>query len=183
MDQTKIVVEAGIQSWNNNSSATGVVFEAASATETPDLTIRRDDANSGGCAAINTGTGVLSYSFTYEGFANQNGDAGAGGIAHEIGHFLGLDDAGTSPSSPTIMNNISTCADMQSMATKTVQANDASKANTCSSSAMTFRTMQYVGSSDPSGGGGYCVNVLSPVYAWNDGWHIVGLVVDYSFCY
>jgi hypothetical protein len=57
-------------------------------------------------------------------------------MAHELGHFLGLDEAGVNPSQATIMNNpsvtpgLTTCQNA-SAPTNTVQMNDANKSGQC----------------------------------------------------
>lgn len=56
-------------------------------------------------------------------------------MAHEVGHFLGLGDAGTNPPQPTVMNNpvvtsTTTCQNA-TVPTNTVQPNDATQAGSC----------------------------------------------------
>src|SRR5262249_54011834 len=51
------VVANAAQQWNAQTGTNGVVFEQASPGQTPDIVIRSDPPNSGGCTAMNVATG------------------------------------------------------------------------------------------------------------------------------
>jgi len=100
------VVANAAQQWNAQTGTNGVVFEQASPGQTPDIVIRSDPPNSGGCTGMNVATGNLSYNNgSWEQLVANDPTKAAGTIGHEFGHFLGMDDAGLHPNPPTIMNN------------------------------------------------------------------------------
>lgn len=85
---------------------------------------------------------------------NNTRDELAPMVRHEIGHFLGLDEAGYYPSPPSIMNNIflnpgESCSDaMRNMeqrgyGTRWVEPDDAYQAADCLSQAWASRTFDY----------------------------------------
>jgi hypothetical protein len=133
----KKAIESAIGQWNALKSSTGVVFDPAPAGRSGDLefTPSTDTDLTGGCAGYDPGTKRVNYSPEWEQRANSSFDRGATVIAHEIGHVLGLDDAGTNPPNPTIMNNpvagpTTTCQNA-TVPTTTVQAGDGKAAGAC----------------------------------------------------
>jgi len=133
---SKNAILNALNQWNGQGSTSGFVFEAAAAGVTGDVEFMpsTNQTETGGCAAYKPSSQRILYSHDWEQRATIEAD-GATVIAHEIGHYLGLDDAGTNPSTPTIMNNpvvtqTSTCENA-TVTTTTVQQNDASRANTC----------------------------------------------------
>lgn len=100
-------MEQGTQRWNAQSGTSKVVFEAAGPNDYADLIVlpSSDPTKTGGCAGVDTLFGYLYYDPALV-TAAENGVADAATvIAHELGHFLALDDAGFNPNPPTIMNN------------------------------------------------------------------------------
>jgi hypothetical protein len=93
------------------------------------------------CAAYDPNDDRVHYNSGFEQRAQNSSDDGATVIAHELGHFLGLDEGGTAPSQATIMNNpvvdpTTTCPSA-TVPTKTVQSSDATKAHQCTNNAQT----------------------------------------------
>jgi hypothetical protein len=135
--ESRAAIENAIAQWNAQSASTGVVFDVAGPTEFADLEFKpsTDTLDTGGCAGFRAATGRIYYSPDWETRANNSVAAGATVIAHELGHFLGLDDAGVNPPTPTIMNNPSN-PDCQTatVPTTTVQHTDATQAGGCISS-------------------------------------------------
>ena len=138
-NESKAVIENAIAQWNAESGSTGVVFELAGPGEFADLEFKlsTDIADTGGCAGFRAETGRIYYSSDWEVRANNSVAAGATVIAHEIGHYLGLADAGFNPPSPTIMNNPPPNSDCQTatVPTTTVQHSDATQSGACISTA------------------------------------------------
>jgi hypothetical protein len=134
-NEAKAAIENALAQWNAESSSTGVVFELAGPGESVDLqfTPSTDISNTGGCAGFRSASGRIYYSPDWELRANSNVAAGATIMAHELGHYLGLDDAGENPSTPTIMNNPPSNSDCQTatVPTTTVQHTDATQAGGC----------------------------------------------------
>lgn len=132
---------AGIGQWNGRSGTTGVVFEPAPPGSTSaDLEFQPDASQIGGCAAYTPRTDRVYYDpNAFLRAAQDRPDYAAGIAAHELGHFLGLDEAGDSPSPPSIMNNpfvplAQPCHEWV-VPTTTVQANDAQRVPSCISQA------------------------------------------------
>lgn len=126
-----------IGQWNAVSSTTRVTFDPAQPPASGNIEFKQsDDTNETGlCAAFRPATGRVYYGPGWQQRAQNSQAAGATVIAHELGHYLGLDEAGTTPSQPTIMNNPvvgpdTTCGNAN-VPTTTVQASDATKAGSC----------------------------------------------------
>ena len=134
---SQIAIGLALGQWNGFSSSTKVKFDLAPSGTAGDLVFSPSDDTTltAGCIAHDSLTHVINYSQAWSARAANSFNAGAAFAAHEIGHFLGLDEAGENPSSPTIMNNPhvgpdGTCENA-TMATNTVQANDATAAGGC----------------------------------------------------
>lgn len=129
--------------WNAFTSTTHVVFEQVTANTAADIEFKptQNLSDTGICAAYHSDNDRIYYNPGFEQRAQNSSDDGAGVFGHELGHFLGLDEGGTNPPQPTIMNNpvvgpTTTCRSA-SVPTRTVQAGDASKAFQCTNSAQT----------------------------------------------
>ena len=103
----KKAIESAIGQWNAQSSSTGVVFDLAQpgAHVDREFNPNNDASVTGLCAAYEPSSARVHYNSAWGQRANNDFSAGATVMAHEIGHYLGLDDAGVTPPSPTIMNN------------------------------------------------------------------------------
>jgi len=132
---------AATQEWNGFTSTTNVAFNPL-ATQLPvssaniQIQLTSNTQNNGGCASYNPSTSRLYYGSTFQSAASSL-STGTLILAHELGHSLGLDDAGTNPSPPSIMNNPSNalpggCTAPQ-VPTTQVQKSDASTATLCTS--------------------------------------------------
>lgn len=122
-------VANAVDQWNQQSSMTGVEFDPAPSGVTADLPIKFDSsgAETQGCAAYDPGKITLFYGTSWE-----NSLTPTGILAHELGHFLGLDDAGSNPPQATIMNNAeSPTCNLQPGQTSTVQVADATSVPLC----------------------------------------------------
>ena len=87
------------------------------------------------CAGYSSVTGRVYYHSDWSQRAVGNVAAGATVMAHEIGHYLGMGDAGTDPQTPSIMNNPlggpdTTCQNAV-VRTTTVQNTDGTASNNC----------------------------------------------------
>ncbi len=125
-------VASAVDMWNQMSPTTGVRLELAPPGSKADLPIQVDTSPgqkaTQGCAAYDPTRVVLLY-----GAGWQTSFTPAAIMAHELGHFMGLDDAGSYPVPPTIMNNAAVpgVCSMQPSQTTTVLAGDASSSTTC----------------------------------------------------
>ena len=127
---------AAINDWNSKSGTTRVVFEPAPPGTAGDIQFTPNPNLSDPCAAYSPTTERIYYNpsgFTEAAEARPYYAAGV--IAHELGHFLGLYEAGVDPATPTIMNNPvvhpgDRCKDLF-VPTIYVQGNDASRVNSC----------------------------------------------------
>ena len=134
----KKAIANAIAQWNNKSGTTKVVFEPAAPGAFGDLEFKPSTNvnDTGGCAGYSPTTGRVYYSPDWETRAANSESGGATVIAHELGHYLGLDEAGSNPNTPTIMNNpvvvpgVNTCIN-GTVPTTTVQDSDAVKSSTC----------------------------------------------------
>jgi hypothetical protein len=135
-------VNKAVQQWNGFTSSTQVVFEPAPPNTSANIEFFPDESPDVGlCAAYDPGDDRIHYNSGQQQRAQNSSDDGATVFAHELGHFLGLDEAGTNPSQSTIMNNpvvgpTTTCP-MAVVPTKTVQAGDANQAHQCVDNAQT----------------------------------------------
>ena len=171
---SKSAIENALGQWNSKSGSTGVVFDPAPAGSFGDVEFKRstDPADTGGCAAYRPATSRVYYSAEWETRA-ANVAAGATVIAHELGHFLGLNEAGVNPANPTIMNNPvvppggNSCLD-GTVATTTVQASDATKSGSCIAAARPTPTPTPTPSPTPenTGGNGFCTNTCPQKMGW-----------------
>lgn len=134
---SQTAINIAIGQWNGFSSSTKVKFDPAPAGSTGDLVFSpsNDTSLTAGCIAHNSLDHHINYSQAWSQRADGSLSAGASFAAHEIGHFLGLDEAGENPSSPTIMNNPhvgpdTTCQNA-TVPTNNVQAGDATAAGAC----------------------------------------------------
>ncbi len=177
----KDAAAAAFAQWNGMSSTTKVVFEPVPAGGSPDIQFKPSDdpAKTNGCAGYSPGTDRIYFSPGLDQAAQASTSAGATMIAHEVGHFLGLDEAGTNPSSPTIMNNGSgapgtTCLQAaQNVPTKTVQSGDAAKVPSCVAQAQSQHTIGLVEPNAPYNNYYYIGGTCYDVY----------LVTDYYNCF
>jgi hypothetical protein len=129
--ESKNAIVNAIGQWNSKSSATGVFLEEASSSDI-EFKLSSDNADHGGCAAFRLSSGRVFYSAAWETRANNSEADGATVMAHEIGHYLALDDAGVNPVIPTIMNNPSSsnCV-TATVPTTSVLQSDAVKSGQC----------------------------------------------------
>ena len=91
--------------WNSVSSTSGVSFDVAPPGQTSDIQVQLTSdstGTTGGCASYSAGTGRVAYGETFL-QAVQSISAGITIFAHELGHALGLNDAGLNPTPPSIM--------------------------------------------------------------------------------
>lgn len=144
-------MQQGAQRWNAQSGTTKVVFEAAGPNDYADIIVipSSDPNKSGGCGGMDTLLGYLYYDPSLVTAAQSSTANAATVIAHELGHYLGLDDAGANPNPPTIMNNPGpgmSCTNF-TVPTTSPTSSDATKAAQCTQAA---RLAQF----SPNGGGG-----------------------------
>jgi len=171
---TKAAIENAIGQWNSKSGSTGVVLDPAPSGSSGDLEFKRSDNldDTGGCAAYRPASARVFYGADWETRA-ANAAAGATVIAHELGHYLGLGEAGENPSNPTIMNNPvvipgqNTCIN-GTVPTTTVQASDATKSGSCLAAARPTPTPSPTPSPTPddTGGNGFCTNTCPQKMGW-----------------
>jgi hypothetical protein len=132
--KVKMAFEKAIAQWNGLKDSTGVVFDSAPAGTTPDLDLTFSGAadENRSCAFYKPNDeNRIRYGTNLDQAINSSGvDYGATVFAHELGHVLGLDEATSTPSCRTIMNNplFGICGNV---ATTTVQSADAIKAKEC----------------------------------------------------
>ena len=137
-ESTKKAIENAITQWNNKSGTTRVIFDPAAPGAFGDVQFKpsTDPAETGGCAGYKSETGRIYYAPDWQTRAANSEGSGAMVIAHELGHYLGLDDAGQNPATPTIMNNPVVVSQSNAclngiVQTNTVQDSDATKSNSC----------------------------------------------------
>jgi hypothetical protein len=143
----KADMEAAVQEWNNNSATTGIEIDPMPAGQDPSVaniqvTAQTSETNTGGCAAYTPSSARLNYGPTFlQAVSGQYAIARVGTtiLAHELGHALGLADAGSNPTTATIMNNPSNSPPYNctnpNVPTTAVQSNDESVVNSCRSHA------------------------------------------------
>lgn len=133
---TQNLFKQATQQWNGDMGTTGVVFEPAAAGQTPVIHMSLNPNNSLGCIAINAQTGDMGFNGDWQQLEANNPTNAVASISHELGHFLGLADAGTNPAQPTIMNNPfnNSCANAL-VNTTNVQNSDAQTAQQCTNQA------------------------------------------------
>jgi hypothetical protein len=86
------------------------------------------------CAAAFQTTSDIWWEPSFEGAAISLPEGAATVMAHEIGHILGLDEAGRNPAVPTIMKNgppAPNCALALLGTAEVVHVNDAQNAKSC----------------------------------------------------
>ena len=136
-------VTKAVNQWNGVTSTTHVVFEPAPAGTSATIQFKQssDPEETGLCAAYRPSDDRINYNAAQEQRSANNSDDGATVFAHELGHVLGLDEAGTNPTNATIMNNPfvgpTTTCESATVPTKTVQAGDANQGYNCVNSAQT----------------------------------------------
>jgi hypothetical protein len=172
-------MEQGAGRWNTRTGTTNVVFEAAGPNDYADLIVipSSDPNKSLGCGAVDPLLGYLYYDPSLVTAAQSSVSNAATVIAHELGHFLGLDDAGVNPTTPTIMNNPgpgSTCTNFTVPTTTPTEA-DATKAKECAQAARLAQT-PLIQPTGTKGGGGF-IN-------FNTGFQCYDryMVTDYYYC-
>jgi hypothetical protein len=177
--------KAAIDEWNAKKTTTGVVFDPGTPGQGTNvrISLSADPARTGGCVQINFHTGDLAYTSDWATLAGKNPSLAAGAAKHELGHYLGLDEAPTDASPPTVMNQAIPPCSNPTMKTTTIQDSDASVAKGC-----VEKAKQLYDSETASGGGGdyqiygwaspSCIQWWDAydVYYWNDGWHYIGTV-------
>jgi hypothetical protein len=135
-----------VQSWNAVSSSTGVWIDPwfpdpNLPVNEPDIAVvSTSDSDALGCAAYTNETSQLAYGPTFEGLINSSGSnlsLPQGIWAHEIGHALGLADAGVNPSPPTIMNNGTNCGP-PAPPTMSPLASDGAQVSACTTAAKEY---------------------------------------------
>ncbi|MGZ8845613.1 MAG: hypothetical protein ACXW3C_04035, partial [Pyrinomonadaceae bacterium] len=109
-DAVKQAAADAFGQWNALTGTTKVVFEEAQPGATGFIEFQQSDdpSNNGGCAAFRKSSDRVFFSSGFASGAGQNllnQMSAAVIIAHELGHFLGLGEAGLDPATPTIMNN------------------------------------------------------------------------------
>lgn len=163
---SKLAIENALAQWNNKSSSTGVFFDPAPAGSSGDLEFKRSDNpdDNGGCAQYKPATARVYYGTDWETRAASL-TAGAFVMAHEIGHYLGLDEAGVNPTNATVMNNLqafpnaSVACQSGTAPTTTVQPADATKSGSCLAAARPTPTPAPSPSPSPvAQGPGFCIN-------------------------
>jgi hypothetical protein len=165
-DAVGTAVTKAVQQWNNFTSTTHVVFEPAAANTSATIQFKpsADPDLTGLCAAYNPNDDRIHYNSGMEARAQSSVDDGAVVFAHELGHVLGLDEAGTNPANATIMNNpvvgpTTTCP-MATVPTRTVQPGDSSQGFHCVDLAQTAHghPLPTPTPTPVAQGPGYCIN-------------------------
>ncbi len=133
---TSTAITSALSEWNAFKATTNVQFDFAPPGVSPDIQLlpSSDATKTGGCAAFQPSTSRLYYAPQFLASATSNPDNGRLIFSHELGHSLGLADAGTSPTKPTIMNNPVPGPDACTnpiITTRSVQTTDASFSPTC----------------------------------------------------
>lgn len=137
---------AAIAEWNALSGTTNVQFDplpSGQAATAADLQIELvTDGSDSGCAKYTPADSRIHYASTFIQSATGSNDTGRLILAHELGHTLGLDDMGTAPLAPTIMNNPSNplpgACTSPNIQTTHVQQSDANQVPSCSSTARAY---------------------------------------------
>ncbi len=173
-------MDQGADRWNTRTGTTNVVFEPAGPNDYADIIVipSSDPNKSGGCGGMDTLFGYLYYDPALVTAAQSSVANAATVIAHELGHYLGLPDAGVNPNPPTIMNNPgpgSTCTNFTVPST-TPNADDATRARDCTQAARTAQTVI-----NPPGGGGGDIGYYYYDYPSYDCYDRY-LVTDYYSC-
>jgi hypothetical protein len=145
---TLAAFNSAISQWNGVKATTGVQFDALPTGQpgtSADIQVQlTTDAggNTGGCAAYKPDTGRIYYGETFL-QADQSTPIGATILMHELGHSLGLNDGGTNPNPPSIMNNPSNLPPSGCIApnvvTSIIQPNDSAAVAGCITSAHNYR--------------------------------------------
>lgn len=93
-DASKNAILNAIGQWNAESNSTRVVFELAAPNAAIDLEFKASTNvdDTGGCAGFRSASGRVYYSPAWEQRAAGSQANGATVIAHELGHYLGLDE-------------------------------------------------------------------------------------------
>jgi hypothetical protein len=138
------------QEWNAKTSL--FVFERATAGEQADFSLIATKDPKHICIETNFVDGKLYYDSTFAGMAQEYPEESQGAMSHEFGHYLGLDEAPTGATPPTVMNQAyNNCADPR-MNTKHVQDLDGSRGTSCLSKALDLQKSKYY---TGGGDGGY----------------------------
>ena len=133
------IFRSSFNDWNSHSGTTGVNFQEIKSNQPipADIIIEHtSNPTLTSCAAFWHYDNRLYYADAWQGSTGAQAI-----IEHEIGHYLGLDDAGIAPNPPSIMNQPSNPVNFCSnpnVETYTIQPRDASTIPTCRSNVKTY---------------------------------------------
>ena len=177
-DDLKTAVQNALSEWSTTGVPENWVFDPAPPGYDGDIQIlpSSDNQKSGGCAGYSEAVGRLYYS---PAFTSAVTSVKTQVLAHEIGHLWGMQDAGTSPPTPTIMNNPSNVSCTSPNApTTTVLSTDRHVAAGCIKQARSQSNSQYSsGTNFHYYGTCYDIYETYMLYSWNseiEAWRELG---------